>query len=843
MRTLQLDRALGAQVHDSPSPDEFRRAAPDERSSSSPAGAFKSGMQVYHETLGRGVVKKSRRAEDNKVLFEWERTEKESRRGSGRRKMVTVTRNRWVEGSSLRKPSSMPQELSDAESSCSEKSNLRREGVKKAKPINERSHVQDGDVPEEIASLGQTPKLSAHEHDRILKRKRDAEARYGAAHRRTPDSKVSAQARCQEFNSPKDNSFFVSKGSIKCAACCEIKHNKWSSLTAHVQSSKHEGNLVKWLSCKQRDAVKKQDILEYFETHNGEQGTCVDIDESLYRYRTVEAFIATGVPLAKIDGLRPLLQRSGYALTDSSHLKQFIPKIEADEMHRLLQEIKGQHVSTSFDGTTRLGEAMNMVNRWCTVDFNLVQRLTMFKTVEKHMDNAQLARLIGEKLFRELHVTAGNHVAFQRDSAKVNGCAVERLSQLFDSSEDIMCICHTLCHCGEHFQLKVLDSFMQRWIGLVYSNNGARMIWKELVQAQIVGFSNVRWYCKAEIEMQLASNFPLLRQALDKFEEREIGSAHTSAMKKCFEEEGQQLELELAAMLDQRRLVSTTYELEGDGLEIIAAYDKIEALRAYGRSLGNEGTLPNADAVMKKHLKVAKGSVIRKLWPGIGMCEAKVTEIIPDLESTLHPGQVVKGYKVKYTSDGEEEDLEEEEIRRWLVINHLPQRVALITALKAGYQYLEDRMTGNCDRRYDCSHMFKVLELVRAFNPAFASCHVDAEWIDKLFVIGPLQQEDLISGLKNELTDYISAASRAVVDSSDIASLTRDVLLWWRNNGPKLPAWSKAARIVFAMSPNSAGCERVFSLLENMFTKEQKNVLADQLQASLMLKYNRREIG
>ena len=56
-------------------------------------------------------------------------------------------------------------------------------------------------------------------------------------------------------------------------------------------------------------------------------------------------------------------------------------------------------------------------------------------------------------------------------------------------------------------------------------------------------------------------------------------------------------------------------------------------------------------------------------------------------------------------------------------------------------------------------------------------------------------------------------------------------------------AWALAARIVFAISPNSASCERVFALLKNLFGDEAMSALADYLQAGLMLNYNKRIVG
>ena len=46
-----------------------------------------------------------------------------------------------------------------------------------------------------------------------------------------------------------------------------------------------------------------------------------------------------------------------------------------------------------------------------------------------------------------------------------------------------------------------------------------------------------------------------------------------------------------------------------------------------------------------------------------------------------------------------------------------------------------------------------------------------------------------------------------------------------------------------AISPNSASCERVFALLRRLFGEEQMRALADYIQASLMLNYNKREVG
>lgn len=126
-----------------------------------------------------------------------------------------------------------------------------------------------------------------------------------------------------------------------------------------------------------------------------------------------------------------------------------------------------------------------------------------------------------------------------------------------------------------------------------------------------------------------------------------------------------QLELEFAAMLYQQRLVQATYDLKGDRLEILEDHDKIYALKAYGTAFGEDDTLPNADAALRKHVKVKVDTKIKKMWPVLCACDtqvAEVVEFIKDLDSTLMPVKVVAGCKVRCAMDGKEEDLEDAEM-------------------------------------------------------------------------------------------------------------------------------------------------------------------------------------
>ena len=111
-------------------------------------------------------------------------------------------------------------------------------------------------------------------------------------------------------------------------------------------------------------------------------------------------------------------------------------------------------------------------------------------------------------------------------------------------------------------------------------------------------------------------------------------------------------------------------------------------------------------------------------------------------------------------------------------------------------------------------------------------------------VIAPLNALDLLNDLKQELPVYLTAAATApAFNKASVADYSEAVLSWWRANGASFKVWALAARIAFAISPNSASCERVFALLKRLFGEQQMSSLADLLQASLMLNYHKRAVG
>ena len=154
-----------------------------------------------------------------------------------------------------------------------------------------------------------------------------------------------------------------------------------------------------------------------------------------------------GIPYAKADMIRPLLERASHPLTDSGNLgRTYIPLIQERELQRLRKELLKQWFALIFDGTTRLGEAINMVTRSITDEFQICMRLIAFKTLKVHVDGPGLYRLILKTLQMDLGLNLDDCVAWGRDSCATNGVAVDNLMPHSTNAVSMLCFSHTPPH-------------------------------------------------------------------------------------------------------------------------------------------------------------------------------------------------------------------------------------------------------------------------------------------------------------------------------------------------------------------------------------------------------------
>lgn len=596
---------------------------------------------------------------------------------------------------------------------------------------------------------------------------------------------------------------------------------------------------MKWMDMNKTDNEIKEFLQQYFQEHLTETSASVSSEIQLYRWRVVESCLFAGIPLNKIDSLRELLERGGTALTASSHLKAMVPKIEEFELKRLRNELKGQRVCVIFDGTTRLGECIAALLRWCPVGFTKIeQRLVALRTTESHMDGDELGALINTIISTTCQVQTIDVVCGARDSCSTNAKAMRNLIPMYINMESILCISHTLSHCGEHVELPTLDEFMTPWLSLVQHHPTARKNWKAKMGGAMKVYSTIRWCSREEVSNEIAKSFGMLHEFTDTLLENQIGDKLPKKMKEILDNKSSTLELELACQLDLEPIISTCYGLEGDGLAILLARSKLDALLTFGDKLGGSAdSLPNVAALLRKQTKLEVGVKVYKFF----------ADVVPPRYYTGSITSMARGkVTVKYEDDSSIQQ-EEREIRQWIDVRGMDEWRRLTAAAQGGITYLRNRLTGNLppnQRNFDCSHMYEVLRVVQAFDPSWAAQYLDNNIVNSLAIVKPLR--NMIAGLLRELPAYLSAVQGVVIDHSEGKedhSFTTQVLHWWAVNGSKFPTWADAAHIIFAFTPNSAAAERVFSLLKFMFGDQQMEALADIIQTALMLRYNDRIVG
>ena len=78
------------------------------------------------------------------------------------------------------------------------------------------------------------------------------------------------------------------------------------------------------------------------------------------------------------------------------------------------------------------------------------------------------------------------------------------------------------------------------------------------------------------------------------------------------------LEAQLAVMMDVSGIVKLIYDMEGDRLEILLVFDRLQMLRSIGNSLRTkqDGLLPNVDAVLRVLMELKPGVQFEKRAAG-----------------------------------------------------------------------------------------------------------------------------------------------------------------------------------------------------------------------------------
>ena len=373
--------------------------------------------------------------------------------------------------------------------------------------------------------------------------------------------------------------FAVIDRKLRCNACNEELSLKKSSVKKHIESKKHK----KGLSDIAKSKSQNQTIMACLQKRDKREstpGSTLPAEMRLFRFGVVESCLNGGIPIGKIDALRPLLEKHGHRLTSSGHLGELIPAVLEKEKDKLQEELKDvKEACVIFDGTARLGEALVIIIRFVQENFIPTQRLIRLEILAKSLKGEELAQRLMSCLAVDYKLGPSTVIGAVRDGASVNGAALRQLMFFYQKLFDVVCFSHTIDNVGSHFQFQILDLFSRYWIGMFSHSFNACLIWRERTGKSIRKFSNTRWWSKWEVLNQVVDYFGYVEPFLR--ENEEICPANRQHLLEIFDDPQslQELRMELAALVDAGvHFIKATYYLEGDGPLIFTCYEKLSAV-------------------------------------------------------------------------------------------------------------------------------------------------------------------------------------------------------------------------------------------------------------------------
>ena len=402
----------------------------------------------------------------------------------------------------------------------------------------------------------------------------------------------------------------VSGGRLFCNACREELSTKRSVIVSHIKSEKHANGKAKLTE----KSVHEKDIAKALIKYNEEvhlEGETLPVEQQVYRVKVVRAFLRAGVPLHKITSFRGILEENALRLTDRSHMSNFIPFILKEEQKLLCKEIENKHISVTFDGTTRHGEAMVIVVRFVSNEWELEQRLLQFHILSKCMTGEEIARELITALSTKFGISSDLLLACMRDRASVNNVAVRFLSMMYPSLIDVPCFSHTLNLVGEHFKVPTVSEFVSSWVSLFAHSAKAKLVWKDRVGSAVLSYSHTRWWSQWEVLHQVMVCFGDVEPFLDDID---TAPATTAKLRKILATKKDEFRVELAALIDAGKyFVETTYQLESDGPTVLCCYEIIDRVLNSIKT----GHYPNLEAVCRS---ISAGDKdLRETWFKYGM--------------------------------------------------------------------------------------------------------------------------------------------------------------------------------------------------------------------------------
>ena len=571
-----------------------------------------------------------------------------------------------------------------------------------------------------------------------------------------------------------------------CDICKKAVQEHLSSLKRHFESNLHTTNMALMDKVKRDEIVMSTALSDWYRQSDAIGSTLPDITK-IFRYDLLKAFMKAGIPLAKMNVVRPTLEKYGkLTLTHSSHMSEMIPVVQKEMLDKVKKSIVNKYLCVVFDGTTKIDEVYNVVFRTCTLDFEPQVRCVKLEKYKQSLNAEELAHS-AFTICNEVGVDwgvpgrSGQIIAWMRDRATVNSAALRFLLTIAVNSKDTSCLSHTLTHPGEHIVLQVLKTFKDTICQLIRRSGAAKRHWKVCFTVNFVQPGNTRWWATYELFVLFHNEWATLENfvstAVDIGDLNEDGALITR-MINIFADQTEKaiLKLEIAVVVIVfKQCVEATYLLEGDNCCSLITYEVVQRLNAW----------------FGDHLT---GLTFPGLQAPIAEAAASLNETVPEVEVRVH---------------------------------------VIIDSAVAYFNSRINEILGEDVNLYRICGMANPVVLKRYVEPT------KDEFRQALMQLNYFSGTE-IRDMMLEFDQYIACVR--LFDINDVITYEDQMEKskeFWRLHVHRLSHLKKFAYYCITIAPSSAASERVFSVLNRLFDELQVNALEDYVSSSVLMAYNK----
>lgn len=466
-----------------------------------------------------------------------------------------------------------------------------------------------------------------------------------------------------------------------------------------------------------------------------------------------------------------------------------------------------------------------------------------------------------------------------------------------------VCISHCTNNAGDQANF---PTFATLWSHLmkVFLSDKAKILWFRTTQCAWLLHSSTRWFSKYDVVERFFKYFGDVQALLERMVEDNISPASSGKLLKLFDDNSTKwhAQIELSAYVECLFFLRNfCYRMEGDGdLIFMAAYSIEELFETFpDRSLpkmpsterlisqavewtnehlpvqhdddcGGEPeqrrTVDEVRAAISRPRRVAAIERVRQAtFAGETNSQRRKREKVEQREVQLEEARLAEVYE-----QDQEDAVAVEAVNQALSpprtrdewMDHLKR------GLEPSIHYVLDRFSEGGDR-YE---QVVVYRAARLFNPVYANTLTQGRayaLIETLRAYHPLNKDSIIESLKASWHHYKTRAS-LVIDKKEVDI---NILQWhydcWLENHDyvaqekfqhegclhcqrlkcssctcikDLMCWWETASALALILPSSAPAERVFSILNRMWTDLQTSALSDIIRTSMFLTCNKRNL-